>query len=346
MNVTIKSIAEHAGVSISTVSRVINAPETVNAETRERVLEVIERFAYRPNSVARSLSSKRTRTVGLIVPSISDFFVSELYRGVNLAASKRGMKVILFDSDSNQSRVTSGLEFMKAHNVEGIIYSSDPIAFEQERKLLSLNIPVVLVLTESSASPELAAFKVDEVQAVFDAVRYLVSRGHRNIGMISGNINDEQGASRSRLEGYELALNHHGLPISNDYIAYGNFRYSNGYAAMKELLEKRTTSNLSAVIAAGDEMAIGAMRCISDHGLKVPDDISVIGFDDLPIADMVSPKLTTVRQPFQDIGSQAVNYLLDVIEGKQRERNGGVHYLPYQIVGRESVSLVSSTFTE
>jgi LacI family transcriptional regulator len=340
MDVTIKLVAEKAGVSISTVSRVMNAPGSVRKETRERVLSVMEQLNFKPNPVARSLSSKQTRTIGLIVPNVSDFFVNELHRGVNRAAAARGMKVILYDAESNSKRVVSGIEFMMDHKVDGIVYSSDYIPAEHSQLMSRLKIPVALVLTESS-NPELTAFKVDDVQASFDAIKYLVSRGHRNIAMISGHLSDEV-SGKSRFDGYRAALNYYGLPFDERFVAYGDYRYQHGYAAMGDLLSRKDETGITAVFAASDEMAIGAMRCAHDMGIRVPEDISVIGFDDLPIADMVTPKLTTVKQPFERIGGEAVHFLVDILEGKKRETHGGVHYLPHQIIGRESVAFLSN----
>lgn len=341
MDATIKTVAKKAGVSISTVSRVLNSPESVRQETRERILKVVEELNYRPNSVARSLSSKQTRTLGLIVPNASDFFVNELYKGVNRAATSRGLKVILYDSDYQRNRVVSGLSFMEEHRVDGIVFASDFISSEHEELFLKLKVPVALVLTEST-SAELTAFKVDDVQASFDAVKYLVSRGHKNIGMISGELSDEV-SGKSRYNGYRMALNHFGLEFTNEHVAFGDWRYQHGYAGMGELLSHREKTKITAVFAGSDEMAIGAMRRAYDSGLRVPEDISIIGFDDLSIADMVTPKLTTVRQPFQQIGNDAVHYIVDVLEGKRRESNGGVRYLPHQIIGRESVEFVAQT---
>ena len=140
-----------------------------------------------------------------------------------------------------------------------------------------------------------------------------------------------------------MALKNYGLPFSADYVAFGDWRYQHGYAAMTDLLSRRNNTGITAVFATSDEMAVGAMRCIHDHGLRVPEDISVIGFDDLAIADMITPKLTTVRQDFEQIGSEAVHFLMDIVEGKRRGANGGVHYISHQIIGRESVAFVSES---
>ncbi|QQE78719.1 LacI family DNA-binding transcriptional regulator [Alicyclobacillus sp. SO9] len=339
MEVTIKSVAKEAGVSISTVSRVVNAPEGVRDETKRRVLDAMEKLDYRPNAVARSLSSKRTRTLGLIVPNVSDFFVSELYKGVNRAATSRGMKVILYDSDSNQSRVVLGVEFMKEHRVDGIIVSSDYIPSAHDNMLKRLKIPVVLTLTESP-SAELPSFKTDDVGAAFDTVKYLVSRGHTKIAMISGHLKDEV-SGKSRFNGYQMALKHFNINYDERLVAYGDWRYQHGYAAMTDLLANRAEVKFTAVFAASDEMAVGAMRCLYDNNLRVPEDISVVGFDDIAMADMVTPKLTTVRQSFEQIGSEAVHYIIDLLEGKSRPANGGSHYIPYQVIGRESVTVIS-----
>jgi LacI family transcriptional regulator len=333
--VTIRTVAEYAGVSISTVSRVLNSPDKVSPETRERVMKAVRALNYHPNEVARKLSSKKPQSIGLLVPYISSLFVGELYKGVSTAAWERGLNVLLHDSSKGTKE---GLIFLKQHNVDGIVLASSYISEEYKQIVSWLGIPVVLVLTESPHTPS-AAFKVDDVQAAYDAVKYLIARGHRRIAMISGPLTDLV-SGRSRFNGYRKALEHYGLPYLEQQVACGDYRYDHGYAAMNELLAHRESTRFTAVFAASDEMAIGAIRCIEDHGLRVPDDISVMGYDNLSIADMVKPKLTTIAQPFERIGADAVHFLVDVLEGERP--NSGVRYLPHQIIGRESVKEISS----
>jgi LacI family transcriptional regulator len=336
VDVTITTVAKRAGVSVSTVSRVLNNPELVKAETRQRVLEAMRELNYAPNEIARGLvSGTKSDAIGLIVPELTNLFFNELYKGIDKAAARHGLHVLLLDSGRAGKRINDGFTFLRQRNVSGIIYSSSYITEEVDEFIARLDVPVALVLTDS-ASSRITAFKVDDVRATFDAVCYLATRGHRHIGMISGPLSDPV-SGESRFRGYRMALNHLQLPFTEQHVAFGGFRYAHGYAAMQKLIEHRDETHITAVMAASDEMAIGAMRCIFDNGLRVPDDISVMGYDDVVIADMVTPKLTTVAQPFEQIARDAVEFLVDVRNGDHRRVNGGTRYLPHRIVERESV---------
>ncbi|UOF88689.1 LacI family transcriptional regulator [Fodinisporobacter ferrooxydans] len=336
MKVNIKRVAQEANVSISTVSRVLNSPELVSPEKRQRVLQVIQELNYQASELARGLSSKKTQTIGVIIPRVTSFFFNELYRGIDVAVKEFGMNILLYDCDSNLERTTHGFTFLVRRQVEGIIYASQFITEELYTFISRLGVPVILALTESF-NRKLTAFKVDEVRAAFDAVSYLIARGHHRIAMISGPL-DNFVAGKTRYEGYRMALNQHNLPFLDDCVAFGGYRYEDGHRAMRELLEKRNDTQFTALFAASDEMAIGAMRCAFDHGLSVPQDISIIGFDNLSIANMVTPKLTTVSQPFEQIGFEAVRTLIRAISGDIHESDSSNHYLPHQIIERESVA--------
>jgi LacI family transcriptional regulator len=338
LKVTIRDVAAKAGVSVATVSRVLNDPELVGQDTKERVLQAIQELDFHPNAMARGLSTQKTNTIGLIVTGITGFFFNELYQGIERAARLQGMKVLLFDSEHSERRALDGFTFLQQHQVGGIIFTSRLVSDDYYAVISRLGIPVVLALTTTSTSLPLSAFKVDDVRACFDAVAYLVSRGHRKIGMISGPMDDEV-AGVPRLLGFQAGLRHYHLPYSDNQVEYGNFRFEHGYDAMGRLLDRQPDNHLTAVLAASDEMAIGAIRCLNDRGLRVPEDISVMGYDDLQIARMVAPKLTTIAQPFDEIGEQAVNSLIDSIRGESKSP-GGVYYLPHRIVERESVGTV------
>ena len=334
MRVTIRTIAEAAGVSVPTVSRVLNCPERVRPETRERVLHAVRSLNFYPNESARRLRWNDSRTIGAIFPQIRDFFFSEIYKGMYDAASAAGVNLLLYDAQSDGERLIAGFDSLKRRQCRGILFSSQHVSAELARAMADAKLPVVLVLTEGGGVP---AFKVDEAGAAADAVAHLAARGHRAIAMISGPVEDPI-AGLGRLNGYRRALRRLGLPARREWIAHGNFRFEHGYLAMRELLARRRAADgFTAVFAASDEMALGAMRCLHESGLRVPDDISVIGFDNVRAADMVTPKLTTVAQPFEDIGAQAVRRLLDPPgEGAAKERTQTV-YLPHRIVERESV---------
>ncbi|RIV22056.1 LacI family transcriptional regulator [Alicyclobacillaceae bacterium I2511] len=340
MRVTIRTVARQAGVSVATVSRVLNTPEQVGLDTKAKVQAVIRDLNFEPSAIARGLSAHHPDTLGLLVPGITDFFFNEIYQGIDLTAQHRGFRILLYTGQYDQERILKGFSFLHQHQVSGIIFMSKLVAQDYFPIIERVGVPVVLALTESTGERQLPAFKVDDLRATFDAVSYLVSRGHRCIGMISGPL-DDLVAGKPRLDGYRRGLEHYGLPFSEDLVAYGEYRYDHGYTAMGKILAARPTTKVTAVLAADDEMAIGAMRRAFDEGLQVPQDISVMGYDNLPMANMAMPKLTTVAQPFADIGHAVVEHLVGLIEKPRQASTLGTVYLPHRIVERESVTTVN-----
>ncbi len=340
LKVTIREVASRAGVSPATVSRVLNKPELVEAETKERVREAMEALNFRPSAMARSLSIQRTHTIGLVVPGITDFFFSEVYAGIERASRERGMKVLLYDAQHDRHRALEAFGFLKQHGVDGIIFTSKLVTEDFDPLLMRLGLPVVLVLTQASGKTQLPAYKVDEVKAEFDAVSHLVSRGHRRIGMLAANVEDEV-TGMQRYQGYRQAVAHYGLPFDESFVEFGNYRFMDGYTAMQRLLSRQQQNQLTAVVTVSDEMAVGAMRCLYDNGLQVPDDMSIVGFDNLRLAAMTTPRLTTVGQPFLDIGAKAVHHLMALIEEPQSTvQQQGIYFVPHHIVERESVRTI------
>ena len=335
MKVTIRTVAQMAGVSVPTVSRVFNSPELVNKVTRERILKIAESLDFYPNDRARALRAPKKPIIGVLAWQIKDFFFGELLSGINQAAMQEDMDVLLFDAQLDSKRGMEGLVFLKRQQSDGIIFTSSPVLDDYYAVITRLHVPVVLALTEGSKY-NLCSFKIDDTKAAFDAVGYLVARGHRSLAMISGPIEDAI-AGGSRYSGFREAVNHYNLPFGEHQLAFGHYRYEHGYTAMAQLLEHRSETGITAVFAGSDEMAIGAMRCIHDHGLKVPEDISIIGFDNVPISDMVTPKLTTIVQPFERIGMESVRYLKKAL-ANPGESYSGTHFLPHRILERESVS--------
>ena len=335
MKVTMRTIAKQAGVSVPTVSRVLNSPESVKPETREKVMHIIRALNFHPNAIARNLRSQTSRTIGVIIPQIRDYFFNELYQGIYNAATESGFNILLYDAQLDPERVMKGFSFLKGQQAEGFLFTSSYISKEYYTMIARVGLPVVLTLTESPWH-DLPAYKVDEQKAAFDAVAYLVARGHRSIGFVSGPL-ESTIAGQHRHDGYMTAIQHYQLPFQEGQVAFGNFRYDGGYQAMESILKREGNSGLTAVFAASDEMAIGAMRAIYDHHLRVPEDISVIGFDNLSISDMVTPKLTTIAQPFVQIGYDAIKALISKIEGGGNHVSNGAHNLPHRIISRESV---------
>nr|WP_285865921.1 LacI family DNA-binding transcriptional regulator [Lederbergia lenta] len=339
--VKIQDVAKDSGCSISTVSRVLNNPDIVNPETRERVLNSVRKLGYYPNEKAKSLSSKKqSLSLGLLIPDITTFYFGELYRGISRTAKNANIDLLLRDLDHEgplQERILDGMISLKKLGVSGIIISSRLMTEEYEEVINRLRIPVVLVLSEHIKS-KFSSFKTDDIKASFDAISYLVSRGHKNIGMITSSPSEDKLVGEPRFRGFKNAIDFYNLTFNPGQIAYGdNIRYEGGYHAMEQLLENRSETNISAVFAATDEMAIGAMRCIYDNNLRVPNDISIIGFDNLSISNMVTPKLTTVSQSFEEIGVESVKYLIKILEEPKAQIENGVFYMPHHIVERESV---------
>ncbi|MEK3889386.1 LacI family DNA-binding transcriptional regulator [Bacillus sp. FSL K6-3431] len=336
----IQDVARDAGCSISTVSRVLNNPEKVNAETRERVLDSIRNLDYYPNEKAKSLSSKKQNiSLGLLIPDITTFYFGELYRGISRTAKNANVDLLLRDLDHDgpfQEQMIDGFVSLKKHGVSGIIISSRIIPEEYDEVINRLRIPVISVLGDHK-NEKYSSFKTDDISASFDAITYLVSHGHKNIGIITPSPIENKLVGEPRFRGYKNAISFYNLPFSTKHVAYGNFRYEGGYATMEQILATRNETNISAIFAATDEMAIGAMRCIHDKNLRVPEDISIIGFDNLSISNMVTPKLTTVSQSFEDIGVNSVKYLMKLLEEPHTQLDNGVNFLPHHIVERESV---------
>ncbi|WP_035451944.1 LacI family DNA-binding transcriptional regulator [Alicyclobacillus herbarius] len=339
MKVTIRTVAKHAGVSPATVSRVLNDPDKVGVETRRKVQRAMEELDFRPNAIARGLSVQHMNTIGLLVPGIHGLFFNELYQGIEEAAWAHGMKVLLFDAQLDEHRALDGFTFLKQHQVAGIIFTSGSITDDYQAMIDRLGIPVVLALTHSRIRP-LAAFRTDDVKAAFDATAYLITRGHRRIAMVAGPP-DNDVAGATRIEGYRQALAHYGLEYHPELLDYGDFHFHEGYRAMNRIVARVGRDAFSAVFAASDEMALGAIRCLAEHGLRVPDEVSVMGFDNLHVAEMMTPGLTTVAQPFHEIGRQAVECLLHAIATGSKEAYGGIHLLPHQIIERGTVRVIA-----
>jgi len=325
--VTIKDIARQAGVSVATVSRVLNNQTGFSEATKDRVLRVIENSGYTRNDLARSLSGKRTQSIGLLLPSLTSYFVSELLSGVETRAHAADLSVIICDTDQDGARTLKYLRMLREKRVDGVIFVSEWLTDEYKKAFDLLQTRVVLVSTYSPLY-SFPYIKIDDYRASYDAVAYLIQRGHRQIAMIGGS-EDDPIAGKPRLDGYRAALKHHNLPIREEYVAHGDFDFRSGMRAMDTLWDR--APQLTAVFAASDEMAVGALNSAHRHGKRVPDDLSIVGFDDTQLAEMVPPGLTAVRQPVRELGRRAVEYLI----GSSEDVAGII--LPHSITERASV---------
>jgi LacI family transcriptional regulator len=330
MGPTIRDVAQKANVSISTVSRVVNNPLAVRKEKRDRVLVAIKELGYEPNPFASGLRDKRSMTIGAIIPDISNPFFAALLRGIEDVARENRNNVIICNSDQDGSRFKEYMHFFYKKRVDGIIFVSESITPNHFECFQKVNAPVVLAATESLMYDH-PFVKVDDYRASFDGTQFLIKNGHRNIGMISGSISDPI-AGRPRFAGFENAMNENGLLLQKEQVVFGDLKYDSGYQAMGKLIAK--TPDITAVFAASDEMAMGAISFLTERGIEVPQDVSVLGFDNIPAARMIRPGLTTVAQPIYEIGHKSASALFQWV-------NTGVKpdsiMLDHEIIVRDTV---------
>lgn len=331
MNATIKDVARAANVSIATVSRILNNQPGYSLKTKQRVLKVIKDLNYQPNAVARGLINKKTRTLGILVPNVSSMFSSSLLKGVEDAAYTRGYSVIICHTANSGVRTMDYLHVLKEKRVDGLLFTSEVLRDAYYDEIRRMGIPLVLLATQS-LKYSIPYVKVDDRMATYHAASYLIAKGHTRIGMISGNKEDRI-AGQPRIDGFIQALKDHNLPFSENQIVYGpNFYFDDGQRLLPELLRKN--SGLTAVLAASDFMAVGALSAAYSSGLRVPDDLSIIGYDNLEIAKMSIPPLTTVEQPLFQIGRVGGGMLIDIIEGKEHVEG---RIMGHQIIERQTV---------
>jgi LacI family transcriptional regulator len=309
---TLEDIALKAGVSRSTVSRVINNQPNVRSDVRQRILDVIEQTGYHPNVAARALASQRSWTIGLVIPRtvssfFSDPFFPRLTQGIAQACNQYNYTLGLFLVSNHQDEEKIFPRISRKGSLDGLLVQSGQIGDLLIDRLVHTGMPVVIAGRPFQPN-DVSYIDVDNVRAAYDAVRHLIQLGRKRIATITGSLDST--VSIDRLAGYRQALAENGLLDDPPLIAEGDFTEMGGYTAMQSLLAARP----DAVFVASDLMAIGTMRAIREAGLRVPEDISIVSFDDLPIATMAIPNLTTVRQPIYQFGYKSVELLLDLID--------------------------------
>ncbi|TSB48087.1 catabolite control protein A [Alkalicoccobacillus porphyridii] len=330
MNTTIYDVAREAGVSMATVSRVVNGNPNVKPTTRKKVLEAIERLGYRPNAVARGLASKRTTTVGVIIPDISSIFFSELARGIEDIATMYKYNIILCNSDQNKEKEIHLINTLLEKQVDGIVYMGGEITEEHAIQFKRSPVPIVLAATLDQEQT-FPSVNIDYKQAAEDAISMLIEKGHTRIGMLSGSLDDPINGYQ-KFAGYRSALDKHQITFDEDLIVLGDYTYDSGIEAMESFVGMKEMP--TAIFASSDEMALGVIHGAQDKGYHVPDDFDVIGFDNTRLSVMVRPTLTTVVQPMYDIGAVSMR-LLTKFMNKEEVADHTVQ-LPHRIEFRQS----------
>lgn len=326
---TIIDVAREADVSFSTVSRVVNGKGYISPKTRKRVMEAMTRTGYVVNRQARALAGGKHQVVGLLVPDLDTSYIGEILRGIDEELAAVSWDLMLYTTHRRKTRESVFVASLTQGMTDGLlmILPMDPAAYTDS--IRERGFPYVLIDygEEDDTGPSIGT---TNRQGAIDAATYLIELGHRQIGFITGN--QEMRCSRERLAGYRQALTDGGLVYDPDLVREGDFRQPLGYSLTRDLLD--LPDRPTAIFASNDQSAFGAMDAIRDAGLRIPDDVSVIGFDDVPAASLAHPPLTTVRQPMAEMGRLATRMLLDSIANPGQE--GTRIDLPTELIVRES----------
>lgn len=337
MSLTLEDIARMSGTSRSTVSRVINGDPRVNEETRQRVLEVVHQHNFQPNLAARGLAAGHARVLGLVIPRgvstiFADQYFPQLIQGVTSACNQNEYSVMLWLADAEYER-RMARQILYSGLVDGVIVASMLMGDSLIKTMQEKTLPFVLVGRHPSNNG-VRYVDVDNRAAARDAVLHLVRLGCRRVATVTGPLDLVSGSDR--YEGYQDALREKGLTLLPDLVAEGDYTDDGGYFGMQQLL----THKPDAVFIHSDTMAVGALRAIKEAGLRVPQDIAVIGFDDMPFATHANPPLTTVRQPIQRTGMAAAEMLIELIQHPESAPRRVI--LPTELVIRSSCGALQS----
>lgn len=327
MSVTLRDVATLAGVSPATVSRVINGKSQVSDSTRSRVWKAIEQLGYEVNTSRQT--SSLSGVVALLIPDVVSPFFTEIICGVEKEVYDNGLNLALY-STSNRSQQDVLQRVAELDSVAGIIYVTPTPDNEEDFDSLTKKIPVVVVDYGNDAST-VPHISVDNLRGGYAATEYLIKQGHRRIGIITGPLSVQ--SALERLRGFRLALDEAGLPLHPEWVVDGAFSEAGGYQATRTIIQSENGLP-TALFCSNDLIAAGALRALREMGLKVPDDVAIIGYDDLPIARLLCPALTTIAQPMRQMGEIAIRILLRLIAGEKLETNRIV--LDTQLVVRES----------
>ena len=328
--ITIKDVARLSGVSISTVSRVINDSKPVSPEVRKKVLEVIEETGYKPNEVARSLVTRRSYLVGVIVNDLSNSYIAEMVKGIEEVGRMYNYDILLCGSYYDKEAQMNHLSLLNRKQAEGIIligYHFDDEIIEAVKK----NTKHSMYFTRDIKNDSIDYISINSYLAAAEMTNYLIGEGHTKIAFLS-DFGESSTHEHDKIRGYKDMLKENNIDFSKVYVAEGR-RYNDGYAMATEVM--KDLGSITAVFCANDELAIGLINHLFDEGYKVPDDISVVGYGDYKESQHVRPTLTTISEPFYDVGAVTVRTLIKKIEGdKNAETN---IELPYSFIKRNSV---------
>ena len=341
---TLSTIADRVGVSVTTISRVLSGQASkyrISKETEEKICRAAKELNYSPNQLARALRLKRTYTIGLIIPDISNPFFSSIAKSIEIQARKLGYSIILCDSLENTELEIESIKLLRDRKVDGMIIC--PVGLDIEHLNQLHKEGMIMVTVDRYFSQLKCPYVVsDNFRGAMEAVCYFIDNGHRNIGCIQGIV--QSSVNNDRVRGYREALKMHDIPVDESLIVGDSFGERNGYIGAKILINrpKRPT----AIFATSNLISLGVLRAISEETLKIPDDISIISFDEQPYSDFLSTPMTTVAQQSAEIGYLSIKLLIDQIEVHTAPRNNCM-ILPTKLIKRQSVkNLFQATYNQ
>jgi LacI family transcriptional regulator len=320
-NLNIKDIAKIAGVGVATVSRVLNNHCDVKEETRQKVLDVMDQYNYIPNNSARNLKRSTSNNIGVLVKGIHNPFFSKMIKSIEEEIDKEGYSMILHYNESNNNDIDAAVELIKEKRLKGLVCLGGDFENLDNQEIINLKTPIVLASTHVIEKANKALFSsviIENEKAAFKAVDYIASLGHKKIGIITTGKEDRT-IGKLRFEGYKRALRQNNIEYNEKFVEIGEYTFESGFHAMNKLLKKQL--EITAVFATTDVMAIGASKAILSSGLKIPEDISVVGFDGIDYSMYFHPSITTVVQPVEEMGKKSIDLLFDLLKNKKNHQH-------------------------
>jgi len=306
--ITLKMVAERAGVSVNTASRAINNKPDINLETKKRVLQIAKELGYIRNAAAVALRTKKTGTIGVVIADNRNPFYAEVLNGMEEAAREKNYHIILANTQRDYKKEEEAINLLLAKRVDGLLITPVQDRDDDIKNLINANIPFVIVGRDFE-NIEVEAVYSNEVKGGFLATEYLIKKGHKRIALIDGFL--YKSPARGRLEGYKRALKKYRISLDDDLLSVGDIDVKDGYERTNQLFEKEL--DFTAIFAYNDMMAFGAMQAIKEKGLRIPEDIGLVGYDDIPFSSLISPSLSTIRLKKQELGAESLKLLLSRI---------------------------------
>jgi LacI family transcriptional regulator len=307
-------VAERARVSVNTASRAINNKPDINLKTKKRVLQIAKELGYIRNAAAVALRTRKTGTIGVVIADNRNPFYAEVLNGMEEAAREKNYHIILANTQRDYQKEEEAINLLLAKRVDGLLITPVQDKDDDIKNLIEANIPFVIVGRDFK-NIEVDAVYNDEVKGGFLATDYLIKKGHERIALIDGFL--YKSPARGRLEGYKKALNKYRVSLDELIISVGDINIEDGYERTRQMLKKNL--DFTAIFAYNDMVAFGAMRAIKEKGLRIPEDIGLVGYDDIPFSSLISPALTTIRLKKQDLGVESVKLLLSRINGNRKK---------------------------